>query len=177
MVDVPLRSRQFRAMWGHALKLPFPVEQSVDERYQCPLEFDPVPAQMTGIRFFFSCCRLAGNYQALEAGWCRQSPVIPWHPRAHSIRRCRLWLPRRCVHSVRQPQTQISSLREYHGQRSSVMLNVSGCTWSGTCLHCFCDCYLFIGKERYGGTEFGGSDLIEKKKLEIVCIRCATCTY
>eukprot|EP00892_Ulva_mutabilis_P008072 jgi/Ulvmu1/5637/UM023_0177.1 len=27
------------------------------------------------------------------------------------------------------------------------------------------------GKERYGGTEFGGSDLIEKKKLDIVCER------
>lgn len=28
--------------------------------------------------------------------------------------------------------------------------------------------------ERYGGTEFGGSDLIEKKKLDVVCSRCGT---
>lgn len=33
-------------------------------------------------------------------------------------------------------------------------------------------CPLHVGKERYGGTEFGGSDLIEKKKLDVVCERC-----
>jgi hypothetical protein len=27
------------------------------------------------------------------------------------------------------------------------------------------------GKERYGGTEFGEQELIEKKKLDVVCIR------
>lgn len=28
------------------------------------------------------------------------------------------------------------------------------------------------GKERYGGSEFGENDLIQKKKLDIVCVRC-----
>jgi hypothetical protein len=27
------------------------------------------------------------------------------------------------------------------------------------------------GKERYGGAEFGESDLIEKRKIEVVCTR------
>lgn len=30
----------------------------------------------------------------------------------------------------------------------------------------------FAGKERYGGSEFGENDLIQKKKLDIVCVRC-----
>lgn len=30
------------------------------------------------------------------------------------------------------------------------------------------------GKERYGGTEFGDSDLIEKRKIEVVCVRSAS---
>lgn len=29
------------------------------------------------------------------------------------------------------------------------------------------------GKERYGGSEFGENDLIQKKKLDIVCVRYA----
>jgi Nitrogen regulatory protein P-II len=29
------------------------------------------------------------------------------------------------------------------------------------------------GEERYGGSEYAATDLIEKKKLEIVCVRCA----
>jgi hypothetical protein len=27
------------------------------------------------------------------------------------------------------------------------------------------------GKERYGGAEFGENDLIEKRRLDVVCVR------
>ena len=30
------------------------------------------------------------------------------------------------------------------------------------------------GKERYGGTEFGKDDLIEKRQIDIICTRCAS---
>eukprot|EP01025_Chloroclados_australasicus_P042095 TRINITY_DN4483_c0_g2_i3.p1 TRINITY_DN4483_c0_g2~~TRINITY_DN4483_c0_g2_i3.p1 ORF type:complete len:236 (+),score=13.94 TRINITY_DN4483_c0_g2_i3:106-708(+) len=45
-----------------------------------------------------------------------------------------------------------------HGVRGLTVSDVSGIGFQG-------------GKERYAGTEFGESDLIAKKKIEIVCIR------